>query len=99
MKTKVTAKRKAGINKIKTAAVTRRGLTTVTQRGQTVVPSLIRERYNVRAGDHLQWIDQGDEIKVVPVPADAVRALRGCARGEGLLNMLLSHRREDKERE
>jgi AbrB family looped-hinge helix DNA binding protein len=71
--------------------------TAVTKRGQTVIPAPIRRRYHIREGDRLVWLDDGESIRVVPVPADAVRALRGVARGEGLLEHLLNARREERE--
>ena len=69
--------------------------TSVTQRGQTVIPAAIRRRYNIQSGDKLVWIDDGEAIKVIPVPADPVRALRGIARGAALQNpygVILSHK-------
>lgn len=73
--------------------------TTLTKRAQTVVPAPIRQRHNVKPGDTLAWIDDGETIKVVPLPRDPIRALRGCAKGEGLVQRLLESRREDRERE
>ena len=73
--------------------------TTVTKRAQTVVPAAIRRRYNIQPGDVLAWIDDGETIKVVPVPQDPIQALRGCAKGEALLEQLLALRQEERERE
>jgi AbrB family looped-hinge helix DNA binding protein len=73
--------------------------TAVTQRGQTVIPAAIRKRYNITAGDHLVWLDDGETIKVIPVPADPLRALRGAGRGEKLVERLLITRREDRAHE
>jgi AbrB family looped-hinge helix DNA binding protein len=73
--------------------------TTVTKRGQTVVPAEIRKRHQIEEGDQLVWIDDGHTITVVPVPADPVRALRGRGRGEKLLERLISSRQEDRDRE
>jgi AbrB family looped-hinge helix DNA binding protein len=70
----------------------------VTRRGQTVVPAPIRHGHGIRAGDRLVWLDDGDVIRVIPVPADPVAALRGCGLGEALLARLLSARREDRDR-
>lgn len=70
--------------------------TTITKRAQTVVPAAIRERYGIKGGDFLEWIDDGQVIKVIPIPADPIKALRGSARGEKLLEHLLQSRREDK---
>ena len=73
--------------------------TTLTKRGQTSVPAEIRKRYNLNAGDRLAWIDTGEGIKVVPVPADPIKALRGRAKGENLLEALYKYRKEERERE
>jgi len=72
--------------------------TAVTKRGQTVIPALIRKRYRIQEGDHLVWLDDGQTIRVVPVPADPIRALRGSGRGEGLVEKLLAARDEDRQR-
>ncbi len=71
--------------------------TMVSKRGQTVVPAEIRKRYCIEEGDRLVWLDDGQGIRVVPVPADAIRALRGCARGEPLLDQLLASRAEERD--
>jgi AbrB family looped-hinge helix DNA binding protein len=73
--------------------------TTVTKRGQTVVPAAIRQHHNIRPGDMLAWIDDGETIKVIPLPRDPVRALRGCAKGEALVERLLASRQEERDRE
>ena len=73
--------------------------TTLTRRGQTVVPAQIRKRYDLREGDQLVWLDDGQNIKVIPVPADPIRALRGAGRGEHLVEKLLISRQEEKRRE
>ncbi|MGH3998560.1 MAG: AbrB/MazE/SpoVT family DNA-binding domain-containing protein [Pseudonocardiaceae bacterium] len=73
--------------------------TTITKRGQTVVPAPIRKRYHIGEGDSLVWIDDGETIRVVPVARDPIGALRGAGRGEALLERLLSARREDRTRE
>jgi AbrB family looped-hinge helix DNA binding protein len=72
--------------------------TAVTKRGQTVIPAAIRKRYHIQEGDRLVWLDDGQTIRVVPVPADPIRALRGSGRGERLLERLLATRREDRNR-
>jgi len=56
--------------------------TTVTKRAQTAVPARIRQQHNIQPGDTLAWIDDGETIKVIPLPQDPVRALRGCAKLE-----------------
>jgi AbrB family looped-hinge helix DNA binding protein len=73
--------------------------TTITKRGQTVVPASIRKRYDIHEGDQLVWLDDGQVIKVIPVSGDPIQALRGSGRGQHLIEKLLEARREDKDRE
>ncbi|MFN8476012.1 MAG: AbrB/MazE/SpoVT family DNA-binding domain-containing protein [Anaerolineae bacterium] len=73
--------------------------TAVTKRGQTVIPASIRKRYDIQEGDYLVWLDDGREIKVIPVPRDPIAALRGRGRGERLVEQLLEARREDREQD
>ena len=73
--------------------------TKVTRRGQTVVPVELRRRYGVTAGTQIEWIDTGSGLKVIPIPADPVAALRGIGRGELLVEKLLEARRCERERD
>ena len=70
--------------------------TTVTTRGQTVVPAKIRKDHQITAQTQLEWIDDGDTIRVVPLPADAIRAARGIS--TGLHQRLLAAREEERRR-
>jgi AbrB family looped-hinge helix DNA binding protein len=72
--------------------------TTLTKRGQTVVPASIRNRYELREGDRLVWLDDGQTIRVVPAPADPIRALRGAGAGDGLVAKLLQERKQERDR-
>ena len=72
--------------------------TAVTKKGQTNIPAVIRKRYQIHEGDRLVWIDEGEVIRVIPVPADPIAALRGSAKGERLLERLLQQRQEDRQR-
>ncbi len=73
--------------------------TSVTKRGQTVIPAPIRKRYQINEGDSLIWIDDGETIWVIPVAQDPIRALRGSGRGEPLTERLSAHRQADRVRE
>ena len=73
--------------------------TAVTKRGQTVIPAAIRKRYQINGGVHLVWIDDGETIRVVPVPVDSVSALRGRGRGKKMVEHLLMERSTDLARE
>ncbi|GAB4582113.1 MAG: hypothetical protein Fur0022_48680 [Anaerolineales bacterium] len=73
--------------------------TLITKRGQTVVPAPIRKRHDIQEGDRLAWIDDGQTIKVIPIPSDPIRALRGHGRGQKLVEKLLEARHEDRSHE
>lgn len=69
---------------------------TVSSRGQTVMPAELRRRYSVSAGTALEWINTGHGIQVIPLPADILGALRGRDKGRDLVSKLLSDRRRDR---
>jgi bifunctional DNA-binding transcriptional regulator/antitoxin component of YhaV-PrlF toxin-antitoxin module len=71
--------------------------TTVTARGQTVVPAKIRRDHAIQPETRLEWIDDGQTIRVVPLPPDPIAAAIGVAKGLG--EKLLAERRLDRDRE
>jgi AbrB family looped-hinge helix DNA binding protein len=72
--------------------------TSVTKKGQTNIPAAIRKRHHIQEGDRLLWLDDGEVIRIVPVPKDPLEALRGAGQGEGLSDRLLQSRRDNRER-
>ena len=70
--------------------------TTVTVRGQTVVPAKIRRNHGIAPHTRLEWIDDGHSIRVVPVPDDSIRAAIGMTRGLG--RRLLEERKRERAR-
>jgi bifunctional DNA-binding transcriptional regulator/antitoxin component of YhaV-PrlF toxin-antitoxin module len=55
--------------------------TTVTARGQTVIPAKIRKEHQIEISTKLEWIDDGDTIRVVPLPTDSIEAAKGISKG------------------
>jgi AbrB family looped-hinge helix DNA binding protein len=49
--------------------------TKVTRQGQTTIPKPLRDRYDIREGNVVTYLDLGDHIAVLPVPDDAVAVL------------------------
>jgi bifunctional DNA-binding transcriptional regulator/antitoxin component of YhaV-PrlF toxin-antitoxin module len=55
--------------------------TTVTTRGQTVIPAKIRKEHQIEISTKLEWIDDGETIRVVPLPTDPIEAAKGISKG------------------
>jgi len=71
---------------------------TITERGQTVIPAAIRRKLRLSPADRLEWVVTSEGIQVIPVKADPVDALRGRGRG-GAAKRLIDDRRADAARE
>ncbi|MCD6586902.1 MAG: AbrB/MazE/SpoVT family DNA-binding domain-containing protein [Desulfobacteraceae bacterium] len=71
---------------------------TITSRGQTVIPAEIRRRFRLDPSKKLEWIVDHNRIKVVPVKADPIEAFRGQGKG-GSVQRLLQDRKRDSVRE
>ena len=74
--------------------------TTVSVRGQTVVPREIREKMGIEPQSKLKWQIVDGQIIVTPIPPDPVRASVGLLKGKGLTTEdLLVERRKERQRE
>ena len=71
---------------------------TITTRGQTVIPAEIRRRFCLTPAQRLEWVVESDGIRVVPVADDPIEAFRGRGKGGGTAR-LLEDRQADRERE
>jgi len=73
-------------------------VTTMTRRGQTVVPAEIRQRFHIQSNAKLEWMTDGDVIRVIPLPFDPIRGARGIAKGTGLMKALMETRKQERKR-
>jgi len=71
---------------------------TITERGQTVIPAVIRRQFRLGASDGLEWLVDAGGIRVVPVRSDPILAFRGQGKG-GDTAALLMDRATDRARE
>jgi AbrB family looped-hinge helix DNA binding protein len=66
---------------------------TITSRGQTVIPAAIRERFGLGPSQRLEWLVEADgSIRVIPVAASPIAAFRGGGRHGGATQRLLADR-------
>ena len=71
---------------------------TITERGQTVIPAAIRRKFNLTPADRLEWIVENNNLRVVPVKKNPIDAFRGAGAG-GAVGRLLADRKKDRESE
>lgn len=71
---------------------------TITARGQTVIPYEIRQLFHLSPSDRLEWVVDGSGIRVIPVKSDPVEAFRGRGAG-GAVARLLADRAQDRDRD
>lgn len=71
---------------------------TVSSRGQTVIPSQLRHRYDIRPNSKIEFVDTGKEIVIVPLPKDVLKASYGILKEVGTKD-LIEARRKERQRE
>lgn len=74
--------------------------TTVSVRGQTVIPRPIREELGITPATRLEWKVKNGVIIVLPLPSDPVQSAVGILEGRGpTTSELLAERKADREKE
>ena len=71
---------------------------TITARGQTVIPAEIRQQFQLSPSDRLEWIVDASGIHVKPVKSNPIEAFRGRGSG-GSVERLLAERARDRGQE
>jgi AbrB family looped-hinge helix DNA binding protein len=77
---------------------------TMSTKGQIVVPAKIRESLGIEAGTRVAFVTEGTRIILEPETLEAklrlIEAMRGCtAGGPSGTDLLLAERRQERERE
>ena len=67
---------------------------TITARGQTVVPAAIRNQFHLGPSDRLEWLLDNGTIRVVPVRANPIDAFRGQGKGGGTARLLATRKQD-----
>jgi AbrB family looped-hinge helix DNA binding protein len=72
--------------------------TKLTKRGQISIPSEIRKKLHIGPDTTLEWVVEGTTARVIPLPADPLKAFRGSGK-KGMVKRLLEERRRDRQKE
>lgn len=72
----------------------------VTSKGQLVVPARLRQKYGIKPGTKVCFVERNHEIIFQPVTKEYIRSLCGMLQSEtSVTKELLEDRARDKERE
>lgn len=73
-------------------------VSTVTTKGQLVIPSKLRRKYAIKQGTQVAFLEQENRLVLQPLTAEFVRSLRGSLSGEpSALKALLEDRKRERE--
>lgn len=70
--------------------------TKVSTRGQVSIPSELRKRFKIEPETQLEWIEDGNAIRVIPLPKDPISAFKGAGRGRYTSDELVRDRRKER---
>jgi len=73
-------------------------VSTVTSKGQLVIPSKLRRRLGIRKGTQVAFLEEDHRIVLQPLTPAFIRSLRGSLKGEpSALRLLLEDRKQERE--
>ena len=72
----------------------------VSAKGWVVIPAEYREKYNLKPGTRVRFVDYGGALTLVRVPNDPIKASRGVLKSKtSLTQELLEEHRKELERD
>ena len=71
-------------------------VSTVTTKGQLVIPAKLRRKYAIREGTQVAFVEEENRLVLQPLTPEFIRGLRGSLKGEP---SALKHLLEDRKRE
>jgi AbrB family looped-hinge helix DNA binding protein len=73
-------------------------VSTVTTKGQLVIPSKLRRKYAIKKGTQVAFLEQENRLVLQPLTPEFIRSLRGSLRGDpSVLKALLEDRKRERE--
>jgi AbrB family looped-hinge helix DNA binding protein len=69
---------------------------TISSRGQVSIPATLRKKYGIETETQVEWIEEGNAIKIVPLPKDPIKAFRGAGKNQYTSGKLIEDRRKER---
>lgn len=77
----------------------KRETSTVTTKGQLVIPARLRKKYSIRKGTRVTFLEEDHRLVLQPITDAFINSLRGSLkRKSSALALLLKTRREERRR-
>jgi len=70
--------------------------TTISARGQVSIPAALRKKYGIETDTQVEWIEEGNAIKIVPLPKDPIKAFRGAGKNRYTSTKLIRDRKRER---
>jgi AbrB family looped-hinge helix DNA binding protein len=70
---------------------------TVTTKGQLVIPSRLRRKYGIRKGTRVVFVEDNHRLILQPLTREFIDSLRGWLKGSKALDNLREERKKDRE--
>ncbi|HET7258833.1 MAG TPA: AbrB/MazE/SpoVT family DNA-binding domain-containing protein [Candidatus Acidoferrum sp.] len=72
-------------------------VSTVTTKGQLVIPAKLRRKYAIREGTRVAFVEEENRLVLQPLTPEFVSSLRGSLKGDrSALNILLADRKRER---
>jgi AbrB family looped-hinge helix DNA binding protein len=76
----------------------KRQVSTVTTKGQLVIPSKLRRKYAIREGTQVAFVEEENRLVLQPLTPEFIRGLRGSLKREpSALKQLLEDRKRERD--
>jgi AbrB family looped-hinge helix DNA binding protein len=74
-------------------------VTTATTKGQIVIPSSVRRRFEIKEGTRIQIEVDEKERRIIlrPITREYIHSLRGKFKGKGLMKELAEEKKRERE--
>jgi AbrB family looped-hinge helix DNA binding protein len=73
-------------------------VSTVTTKGQLVIPSKLRRKYSIKEGTQVAFLEQENRLVLQPLTPEFIRSLRGClGKDSSALKSLLEDRKRERD--